>query len=53
MYVDIMKIEIRYEEFNNEFEADIEISSGKIKYIASDNLKTLFNEIYKIMLGVA
>lgn len=43
-----MKIEIRYEAFNNEFQADIEINPDVIKYVASDNIKTLFDEIYEI-----
>lgn len=44
-----MKIEIKYEKFNNEFQADIEVSPDNVKYIASDNVKTLFDEIYEIV----
>lgn len=43
-----MKIEIRYEKFNNEFHADVEISPDCIKYVASDNIKDLFDELYEI-----
>lgn len=46
-----MEIEIRYEKFNNEFEADIELSPGNFKYIASDNVKTLLDNIYEILLN--
>lgn len=44
-----MKIEIRYETFNNEFHADIETSPGKHKYIASENLEELLDWINKIV----
>ncbi len=48
-----MNIAIRYEEFNQEFYADIEINNVDpkhtfVKHIASDNIKTLFDEIYEI-----
>lgn len=43
-----MKIEVSYVVFSEEFHADIEIDEDCKKYIASDCLKTLFEEIYEI-----
>ena len=45
-----MKIEIRYEEFNDEYVADILFRGESNKYIASNNLKDLLAEIYCIAI---
>lgn len=49
---EIVKIEIKYETFNSEFHANIQIKNdtGIVfdKYIASNNLKSLFEILYEI-----
>jgi hypothetical protein len=47
-----IRIEIRSENFNNEFTADI-LNDGKYRYIASDNLCDLLKEITEITLKLA
>ena len=45
----IATIEIRKEEFNNEFQADIIFTRVKNQYIASDNIRELMRNIELII----
>lgn len=41
-----MIIEIRYDNFNGEWDADIDFGCEQYKYLASDNLRELFDNVY-------
>lgn len=43
---EIMIIEIRYDNFNGEWDADIDFGCEQYKYLASDNLRELFDNVY-------
>ena len=44
-----MRIEIRHEEFKNEFYADVIFANGEIKYLSSDNIKSILDQIYELI----
>lgn len=43
-----IRIDIRPEDFNGEFHADIALSHDKVEYIASDDIETLL----KLIMGI-
>jgi len=44
----LMKIEIRYEKINSEWQADIELNNGEYKYIAVTTFDSLLQYINHI-----